>query len=113
MSRTGARVECRGGRGTVEVRRRQWRRMRPTVVALEDRKLLSTFVVNNPTDTPIVGETDLRQAIASANSTMGANTITFDSTVFATPKTITLGGTPARAERTRAGRRRSRARRRA
>ena len=52
----------------------------------------STFVVNNPTDTVVGGETDLRQAITSANSTGAANTITFDPTVFATPQTITLGG---------------------
>ena len=32
--------------------------------ALEERVLMSTFVVNNPTDTPVAGETDLRQAIA-------------------------------------------------
>jgi hypothetical protein len=93
MSRNGAKVERTGTRATVKVRQRQLRRMRPTLVALEDRRLLSTFVVNNPTDTPVAGETDLRQAIASANATTGANTITFDSTVFATPQTITLGGT--------------------
>ena len=50
------------------------------------------FVVNNPTDTPIAGETDLRQAIVQANTTAGANTITFDTTVFNTPQTITLTG---------------------
>jgi hypothetical protein len=97
MGRNGARVERAGERGTVgcrqRQRQRQWRRMRPTIVALEDRRLLSTFVVNNATDTPVAGETDLRQAITSANATTGANTITFDSTVFATPQTITLGGT--------------------
>ena len=61
--------------------------------ALEDRRLLSTFiVVNNPTDTPVTGETDLRQAIGQANSTGGAETITFDPTVFASPQTITLTG---------------------
>ena len=53
----------------------------------------STFVVNNPTDTPVAGETDLRQAITLANTTAGDNTITFDPTVFATPQTITLAGT--------------------
>jgi hypothetical protein len=37
----------RGGRGTVEARKR--RRLRPTLIALEDRRLLSTIVVNNPT----------------------------------------------------------------
>ncbi len=53
----------------------------------------NAFTVNNPTDTPMGGETDLRQAIALANATIGANTITFDPTVFATMQTITLGGT--------------------
>jgi hypothetical protein len=37
-----------GRPGTVE--RRQRRRMRPTLMALEDRRLPSTIVVNNPTD---------------------------------------------------------------
>ena len=67
--------------------------MRPTLMALEDRRLLSTIVVNNPTDTPIVGEIDLRQAIAQANSNGGDETIVFDKTVFKTPQTITLAGT--------------------
>jgi hypothetical protein len=39
------------------------------------------------------GLTSLREAINYANSRAGADTITFDSTVFATPQTITLGGT--------------------
>src|SRR5271163_2643942 len=68
-------------------------RSRPALEVLEDRWVPSTFVVNNPTDTSVAGETDLRQAIASANSTPGANTVTFDSTVFASAQTITLGGT--------------------
>jgi len=67
--------------------------MRPTLMALEDRRLLSTIVVNNPTDTPVVGETDLRQAIIQANTSGGAETIVFDKTVFKTPQTITLNGT--------------------
>ena len=58
--------------------------------------LPATLVVNNPTDTPVAGETDLRQAITLANSLTGANTITFDPTVFATPQTITLSGTQLR-----------------
>ena len=48
------------------------------VVVLEDRRLLSTIVVNNPTDTPVAGEIDLRQAIAQANTNGGDETITFD-----------------------------------
>ena len=91
MSHNVARDQRRDGRGTVEARRR--RRMRPTLLALEDRRLLSTIVVNNPTDTPVTGETDLRQAIGLANTTGGAETIVFDKTVFKTPQTITLNGT--------------------
>src|SRR3954447_25149628 len=67
--------------------------MRPTLLALEARSLLSTVVVNNPTDTPVAAQTDLRQAIIQANTTAGDETIVFDSTVFNTPKTITLTGT--------------------
>ena len=66
---------------------------RPTLMALEDRRLLSTIVVNNPTDTPVTGEIDLRQAIVQANTTGGDQTITFDQTVFTTPQTITLDPT--------------------
>ena len=64
--------------------------MRPTFLELEGRALLSTIVVNNPTDTPVAGKTDLRQAIALANTNGGAESITFDKTVFNTPQTINL-----------------------
>ena len=82
--------EISGGacEGTAEARKR-WR-MRPALLALEDRRLLSTIVVNNPTDTPVAGQIDLRQAIAMANTNGGAETIAFDSKVFKTPQTITL-----------------------
>src|SRR5262249_23491499 len=46
----------------------------------------------NPTDTHVAGQTDLREAIAQANANAGPDTIVFDSTVFSTAKTITLGG---------------------
>ena len=59
---------------------------------LEDRRLLSTIVVNNPTDTPVVGHIDLRQAISQANTNAGSETITFDKTVFKTSQTINLTG---------------------
>ena len=88
MSHNSSRDLRRGGRGTVAGRK--WWRMRPTVLALEDRSLLSTIVVNNPTDTPVAGQTDLRQAIDQANTTGGNQTIVFDKTVFMTPQTITL-----------------------
>ena len=78
----------RGGRGTFRGRQR-WR-IRPALLELEGRALLSTIVVNNPTDTPVAGKTDLRQAITLANTNGGAETITFDKTVFKTPQTINL-----------------------
>ncbi len=65
--------------------------MRPSVMALEGRTLLSTIVVNNPTDIPVTGQTDLRQAIAQANSDGGGDTIVFSS-LFNSPHTITLTG---------------------
>ena len=83
LFRSGAVIE-----GTVEARRR--RRMRPTLMALEDRKLLSMFTVNSTLDDGSVGT--LRWAIGQANSTGGAETITFDPTVFASAQTITLTG---------------------
>jgi fibronectin-binding autotransporter adhesin len=88
--RLAAKDRRRGESRRAEDRRR--RRLRPTLLALEERKLLSTIVVNNPTDTPVTGEFDLRQAIDMANTNGGNETITFDGTVFATPQTITLTG---------------------
>src|SRR5271169_6111209 len=93
MSHNLASDQRRGWRGTVAGWQRQRWRMRPTLIALEDRRLLSTIVVNNPTDMPVAGQTDLRQAIVLANTTGGDQTIVFDSTVFKTPQTITLAGT--------------------
>jgi hypothetical protein len=74
--------------------------MRPTLMALEARSLLSTIVVNNPTDVPVMGQIDLRQAIAMANTNGGNETITFDKTVFNTPQTITLDPTLGQLELT-------------
>jgi fibronectin-binding autotransporter adhesin len=85
--------ERTSGRGSVALRRRQRWLMRPTLLALEQRALLSTIVVNNPTDTPVAGDIDLRQAIALANVNGGDEAIVFDSTVFNAPLTITLAGT--------------------
>jgi CSLREA domain-containing protein len=54
-----------------------------------------SLVVTTTTDVvdPTDGFTSLREAINYANAHAGADTITFDPTVFATAKTITLGGT--------------------
>ena len=62
-------------------------RLRPRLEVMEDRTLLSTFVVSNTDDS---GPGSLRQAILDANAQGGAETITFDPTAFATPQTITL-----------------------
>ena len=63
------------------------RRNHPRVEWMEDRTLLSTFLVSNTDDS---GPGSLRQAILDANAQQGAETITFDPTAFATPQTITL-----------------------
>ncbi len=66
-------------------------RVRPALEVLEDRWVPSpAIVVNNPTDTPVVGQTDLRQAVAQANTSGGDQSIVFDSTVFNTAKTNTV-----------------------
>ena len=88
MSHNGASNQRRGGRGTLAGRQR--RRMRPMVLVLEDRWLLSMFTVNSTLDNGSNGT--LRWAVGQANSTVGADTIDFDSTVFNTPQTITLTG---------------------
>ncbi len=93
MRHNSARDRRRNGRGTTAVRNR-WR-LRPTLLVLEDRRLLSTWTVNSTGDTGsgsgLVG--DLRYCITGANSAGGDQTIGFDSTVFGTPQTITLSGT--------------------
>ncbi len=74
----------KGGRGKIEDRRRH--RLQPSLLALEDRRLLSTFTVTNTADS---GTGSLRYEIGQANSAGGANTIAFGS-LFNTPQTITL-----------------------
>ena len=65
--------------------------MRPTLLALEDRQLLSTFTVTDTSDNP--SDTgSLRHAIDQANANNQANTINFGP-LFNTPQTITLTGT--------------------
>src|SRR5262249_12678370 len=67
-------------------------RTRLGVEALEDRTVPSTFTVLNPFDDGSDGS--LRWAVGKANSNAGDDTINFDPTVFNTPKTIPLGGSP-------------------
>ena len=67
------------------------RRLRPSVIALEDRALLATFGVGSTADDGSVGT--LRWAIGQANGNPGANTVEFSS-LFNTPQTITLKAGP-------------------
>jgi hypothetical protein len=70
----------------------RWRRvsrhrLRPVLVELEERRLLSTFTVTKTTDGDSPGT--LRWAIAEANAATSASVITFSS-LFDQPQTITL-----------------------
>ena len=87
MMRDWAREELGTRRGTAKARlRKRWQR-RPTVQALEDRQLLSTFTVTDTSDNP--SDTgSLRYAIDQANADHQANTINFGP-LFNTPQTIT------------------------
>ncbi len=84
----------RSGWATIEARKR--RRMQPTLLALEDRRLLSNIVVTN---TASSGTGSLAWAVGQANLNGGAETITFDETAFKTAQTINLNGSAARADR--------------
>ena len=95
MFRVMAKDWRRGGNRLAGERRRT--RLRPTLIALEDRQLLSTFTVTNTLDDGSVGS--LRYEIGLANAVGGTNTIAFNTnpalgTNFSTPQTITLAGTP-------------------
>lgn len=61
---------------------------------LEDRALLATFVVDSIIDESdgnlAVGDLSLREAIETTNAQAGADTITFDPSVFVTGTTVYL-----------------------
>ena len=50
MSRNGARDQRRGGRGTVSAGDADGGDCWPTLIALEDRRLMATFTVTNTAD---------------------------------------------------------------
>ncbi len=80
----------RSGRGRAARSRQSDRhRVRPQLLALENRRLLATFTVTNTNSS---GTGSLSYEIGQANSSSGASTIDFDATDFSTPQTITLGG---------------------
>ncbi len=94
-SRGGGRSGCHRGDAGPRRRRRDrpggFRgRYRPELQALEQRRLPSTFTVTSVADDGSNGT--LRWAVLSADSAGGSNTVTFDPTVFDTPRTIALAG---------------------
>jgi fibronectin-binding autotransporter adhesin len=68
--------------------KRRCRRVRPELLMMEGRTLLSTFTVTSTSDDLFPGS--LRWAIDQANRDRQANTIDFSPAVFATPQTIAL-----------------------
>jgi hypothetical protein len=70
-------------------RRGNRHRLRPALLELEERVVLSPFIVSKTTDDGSEGT--LRWAIGQANAASGASTIEFSS-LFNTPQTINLAG---------------------
>jgi Dockerin type I domain len=76
--------------GTMSARRENRRTTRPPrLELLESRFAPATFTVTNAND---AGVGSLRQALLDANTHTGADDVAFDTTFFATPKTIVLTG---------------------
>jgi predicted outer membrane repeat protein len=69
--------------------RRSRHRLKPVVLALEDRRLLATIPVTNTNPS---GSGSLAAAIAIANGNNQANTINFQGSIWNTLQTITLSG---------------------
>ena len=91
MNRIELTSERGRGRGTVAARTR---RLRPSIMALEGRTLLSTFTVTSTDDSAPAGNPTpgtLRWAVQQADMNDQADTIVFSS-LFNTPQTIALDG---------------------
>ena len=81
------RIEVKSERGRRwGIKTNKCRRLRPGVMALEDRALLSMLTVSNTDDS---GSGSLRAAITQANTDGGGDTIVFSS-LFNAPQTIAL-----------------------
>ncbi len=85
MNHNRANDQRTSGRGTVKGRRR--RSMRPTLMTLEDRRLLSTFQVTSTGD-DVNSTGTLRWAVAQADAATSPSTIDFN--LGTSPATITL-----------------------
>src|SRR5262249_41979506 len=84
MGFLGARDHRKRWRRTIEARRR----LRPAIVTLEDRRLLSTFPVTSAADPATLTPGTLRWAIAQANAATSPSSIEIE--LGSTPATITL-----------------------
>ena len=78
-------------------RRRNRHKMRPDLMILEGRQLLSTFSVNNTSADPTITGS-LPWAVGRANADGGAETINFDPAAFAHAPDDHPDRNPARAE---------------
>src|SRR6516162_3993884 len=88
MSHNRTSDERRSGRSTVEARKRRRRRLQPTLLALEDRRLLSTFSVISTADPAALTPGTLRYAVAQANAATSPSALEFE--LGSGPATITL-----------------------
>src|SRR5262245_53642283 len=87
LSRLGFRRKRRSQHGANRFNMRR----RPQIESLEMRAMLATYTVDSTADTIASdGVTTFREALASAYTNAGPDTISFSSTVFNVPKTITL-----------------------
>jgi Bacterial Ig-like domain (group 3) len=80
--------DCSGWKA--RARRGNRHRLRPLLLELEVRRLLSTFTVNSTADNGSTGT--LRWAVGQADVATTPSTINFSPTVFDVPQTITLSG---------------------
>ncbi len=83
-----AKDQRRGRRGTVQSRKRRRQRLQPALLALEDRRLLSTFTVTSTADPATLTAGTLRYAIAEANAATSPSAIELE--LGSGPATITL-----------------------
>ena len=91
MPCNSAKIQRRGGRATLEARKRRRWRMQPTLLALEERQLLSTFPVTSVADSAPASAPDvntLRWAVQQANAATSASSIEIE--LGTSPATITL-----------------------
>ena len=91
MIELSARDQRTSGRGTIASGERKRRRLQPTLLALEDRRLLATFTVTSAADSAPAGSPDvntLRWAVEQANAATSASSIEIE--LGSSPATITL-----------------------